>query len=160
MHDASENLPILPYTTKLTWPETEIAMLLAFTGPHSFNEKKMLSIVTKSGHRETIRTRTRALRGLFTCVRAACMDVYICTHHVVCKVRTAVHCNDAVFHCNERQKENVCVSIHSKSHTDSGTPSHCVLPVHRLPCKAFPGSRRLHLHPAQSPICLLSLAQR
>lgn len=39
----------------------------------------------------------------------------------------------------------------TKSHTDSGTPSHCILPGHWLPCMAFPRSRATSLPPLRAP---------
>lgn len=104
----------------------------------------------RNGQKETI-SQERGPCGYFLRAHIAYTDVYICTHHVICKVCTAVHCNDAVFHGNERQKEKVCVPIRSKSHTDSGTPSRCLLPVHRLPCKAFPRSRATSFPPLPEP---------
>lgn len=52
------------------------------------------------------------------------MCVSTCTHHIICNVYAAVHCNDTVFHCNKRQRENVSVSINSNiTHTQGCLPT-------------------------------------
>lgn len=97
------------------------------------------------------------MRNFSTCVRVAYINVFIGTHSMICKLCTAVHCNDTVFHCNERQTERKCLFPLTLNHTQTqGRLPAAFCQSTSSPARLSLGRRRLHSYPSESLICLLS----
>lgn len=85
------------------------------------------------------------------CVHVAYTDVCICTHHMICKMCTAVHCNDTVSTVmKDRKKTSMFPLTLNHTQTQGRLPT-AFCQSTGSPARLSLGHGRLHFYPSESP---------
>lgn len=93
---------------------------------------------------------------LFMCVHVAYTDVCICTHHMICKMCTAVHCNDTVSTVmKDRKKTSMFPLTLNHTQTQGRLPT-AFCQSTGSPARLSLGHGRLHFYPSESPSACFS----